>query len=264
MLTSLQRNTLSHRPAVFCLTQWQYSVSCVQAAHGVSLPRAAPHTHLPKGIIMRTSARAAVVGASLIGLSLVPGAAQATPGGPGVSGKVLAQRTVGDTDYVLREITIPPGQATGWHYHDGTLYAYVKHGTLSHFNASCTSDGVYKKGSFLKEPSGADHVHIGENRGRRTSSWRFSTSCRTAPPSPRTLRPPAANCRNAAAVRRLSQLPSLPGQCGIDGSRRSLLRAPRRRRRSMAGTYISRVRATAGPEKPVHRTSDTGRGGTRG
>jgi quercetin dioxygenase-like cupin family protein len=114
---------------------------------------------------MRTSARAAVVGASLTGLSLVPGAAQATPGGPGVSGKVLAQRTVGDTDYILREITIPPGQATGWHYHDGTLYAYVKHGTLSHFNASCTSDGVYRKGSFLKEPSGADHVHIGENRG---------------------------------------------------------------------------------------------------
>jgi len=27
------------------------------------------------------------------------------------------------------------------------------------------SDGGYEKGSFLKEPSDADHVHIGENRG---------------------------------------------------------------------------------------------------
>ena len=114
---------------------------------------------------MRTSARAAVVGACLIGLSLASTTAQAAPGGPGVSGRVLAQRTVGDTDYLLREITIPPGQATGWHYHDGTLYAFVKQGTLSHFDASCASDGVYEKGSFLKEPSGADHVHIGENRG---------------------------------------------------------------------------------------------------
>ncbi|MFF5497881.1 cupin domain-containing protein [Streptomyces aquilus] len=114
---------------------------------------------------MRTSARVAVAGACLMGLSLATTTAQATPGGPGVSGRVLAQRTIGDTDYILREITIPPGQATGWHYHDGTLYAFVKQGTLSHFDASCASDGVYEQGSFLKEPSGADHVHIGENRG---------------------------------------------------------------------------------------------------
>ncbi|QUW89480.1 cupin domain-containing protein [Streptomyces sp. V17-9] len=110
--------------------------------------------------------RAAAAGTCVLGLSLAaPGVAQATPGGPGVSGRILAQHTIGDKDYVLREITIPSGQATGWHYHDGTLYAYVKQGTLSHFDATCASDGVYKKGSFLKEPSGADHVHLGENRG---------------------------------------------------------------------------------------------------
>ncbi|MFK0120836.1 cupin domain-containing protein [Streptomyces sp. NPDC090994] len=114
---------------------------------------------------MRTMLRAVAVGAAVTGLSFVPGAAQATPGGPGVTGTVLAQWSEAGRDYVLREITIPPGQATGWHYHDGTLYAYVRQGTLSHFDATCASDGVYKKGSFLKEPAGADHVHIGQNRG---------------------------------------------------------------------------------------------------
>ncbi|MGW0949415.1 cupin domain-containing protein [Streptomyces sp. NPDC002623] len=113
---------------------------------------------------MNTLSRAGVVGALLAGLS-VPGAAYATPGGPGVTGKVIARSTIGGTDYILREVTIPPGQATGWHFHDGTLYAYVKHGTLSHFNATCASDGVYPEGSSLKEPSGAGNVHIGRNLG---------------------------------------------------------------------------------------------------
>ncbi|GAA2216022.1 cupin domain-containing protein [Nonomuraea monospora] len=91
--------------------------------------------------------------------------AQATPSGPGVVGTIIAQKTVGDTDYILREITIPAGQATGWHYHDGTLYGRIKKGTLSHFDSTCESDGVYPRGSLIQEPSGADHVHIGINRG---------------------------------------------------------------------------------------------------
>ncbi|GAQ51375.1 hypothetical protein a10_01155 [Streptomyces acidiscabies] len=56
--------------------------------------------------------RATTVEAALVVLAL-------TPSGPGVSGRILAQQTIGDHDYTLREITIPPGQATGWHYHDG-------------------------------------------------------------------------------------------------------------------------------------------------
>ncbi len=100
------------------------------------------------------------------GVSLVIGTpAQATPPGPGVVGTIIAQKTVGDTDYILREITIPAGQATGWHYHTGTLYGRVKEGTLSHFDATCKPDGVYPRGSLIEEPSGADQVHIGINRG---------------------------------------------------------------------------------------------------
>ncbi len=113
---------------------------------------------------MRIFFRMGAVGALLAGLSL-PGIAYATPGGPGVTGKVIARSTIGGNDYILREVTIPPGQATGWHFHDGPLYAYVKQGTLSHFDSTCESDGVYSGGSSLKEPSGPDHVHIGQNLG---------------------------------------------------------------------------------------------------
>jgi quercetin dioxygenase-like cupin family protein len=92
-------------------------------------------------------------------------AAQATPPGPGVSGTIIWQKTVAGKDLIKREITIPAGQATGWHWHKGELYARVAQGTLSHFDATCESDGVYPRNSFITEPSGADHVHIGRNLG---------------------------------------------------------------------------------------------------
>jgi quercetin dioxygenase-like cupin family protein len=106
------------------------------------------------------------VAAAAAGLCLPGGTAQATPAGPGVTGKVIVRSTIGGEDYVLREITIPPGESTGWHFHDGRLYGYVQQGTLSHFDSGCASDGVYRAGSSLTEPDGASHVHIGRNLGR--------------------------------------------------------------------------------------------------
>lgn len=115
---------------------------------------------------LRTTLCAGVVATVVAGTILTGGeSALATPPGPGVSGTILSQTTVGDTDYILREITIPAGQATGWHWHRGELYAWVKQGTLSHFNSTCASDGVYPRGRFIQEPSGKDNVHIGINRG---------------------------------------------------------------------------------------------------
>ncbi|MFJ2828379.1 cupin domain-containing protein [Streptomyces sp. NPDC087263] len=113
------------------------------------------------GNVLRTG----VAGTAVLCLSLVAGPAYATPPGPGVTGTVITQTTVGDTDYILREITVPAGQSTGWHYHDGTLYGLVKEGTLSHFDSNCAPDGTYQAGATLTEPSGSDHVHIGRNLG---------------------------------------------------------------------------------------------------
>lgn len=114
---------------------------------------------------MRHALRTALTGAVTATTVLVCGTAQATPPGPGVTARVISQTTVNGIDYTLREITIPPGQSTGWHYHDGPLYGIVKQGTLSHFDSTCASDGVYRTGSTIKEPAGADHVHIGRNLG---------------------------------------------------------------------------------------------------
>lgn len=114
---------------------------------------------------MHKMLRLGIAGAAAISMSVFPAAAYATPPGPGVTGKTLAQTTVAGTDYILREIAIPPGQSTGWHYHDGNLYGSVKQGTLSHFGSSCKSDGVYQAGESVTEPSGSQNVHIGRNLG---------------------------------------------------------------------------------------------------
>ncbi|MET8149958.1 cupin domain-containing protein [Actinoplanes sp. NPDC049668] len=115
--------------------------------------------------IKRHGPRTALAAAVIAGGTLAGGAAHATPPGPGVSGRIIWQRTVGDTDFIRREVTLPAGQATGWHHHDGTLYARVRQGTLSHFAATCASDGVYPTGSTIVEPSGPGNVHIGRNLG---------------------------------------------------------------------------------------------------
>ncbi|MGW5330521.1 cupin domain-containing protein [Streptomyces sp. NPDC004014] len=114
---------------------------------------------------MRRLLRTALVGMVTTAAFLACPAAGATPPGPGVTARTLARTTVGGTDYTLREITVPPGQGTGWHYHDGPLYGVVKQGTLSHFDSGCASDGVYRKGAAIQEPAGPDHVHIGRNLG---------------------------------------------------------------------------------------------------
>ena len=114
---------------------------------------------------MRAATRGLIAGLATAGLALIPAAADATPGS-GVMGTILAQSTVGGKDYILREITIAPGGKTGWHFHDGTLYAFVAQGTLTHPDASCDPT-VYQTGAAFIEPSGADHVHIGLNLGKK-------------------------------------------------------------------------------------------------
>jgi quercetin dioxygenase-like cupin family protein len=115
---------------------------------------------------VKYSGRLALVGAIVAGLSFGATAANATPAGPGVTGTVITETTVGGKHIVVREITLPPGQSTGWHFHDGNLFGYVKQGTLSHFDATCKPDGVYRTGSSIVEPAGSNHVHIGRNLGR--------------------------------------------------------------------------------------------------
>ena len=113
---------------------------------------------------MRNRYRAALASAAVAGMVLIPGVANATASS-GVSGTIISQITIGGKDYILRQITIQPGGTTGWHWHDGTLYAYVARGTLTHTESDCTTTNIYGKGAEFIEPSGSNHVHIGRNLG---------------------------------------------------------------------------------------------------
>lgn len=95
---------------------------------------------------------------------LLPGVAAATPT-IGVTAVTLAKQTVNGKDYVVSDITIEPGGSTGWHVHEGTAYGIVKTGTLTHYAADCSQDGVYGAGDPITDPTGIDHVHIARNLG---------------------------------------------------------------------------------------------------
>jgi quercetin dioxygenase-like cupin family protein len=112
----------------------------------------------------RIHSRIALAATVATGLALTPGVANATPSS-GVSAIIISKVTVGGKDYILRQITIQPGGTTGWHWHDGTLYAYVEQGTLTHTESDCTTTQVYKPGATFIEPSGAGNVHVGRNLG---------------------------------------------------------------------------------------------------
>jgi hypothetical protein len=73
----------------------------------------------------RVHRRLALAGAVAATSALTPGVASATPPS-GVSATTISQRTFLGLDYIEREITIQPGGSTGWHWHDGTLYAYAR------------------------------------------------------------------------------------------------------------------------------------------
>ena len=107
---------------------------------------------------MSSLRRAALAGVALAaGVALVvPGVANATPSS-GVTGTIISKTTIDGKDYILRRITIASGGSTGWHYHDGTLYAFVEQGTLTHDESNCQVDASYGPGSTFIEPSGADH-----------------------------------------------------------------------------------------------------------
>jgi quercetin dioxygenase-like cupin family protein len=102
----------------------------------------------------------------LLVISLIssPARSAATPAS-GVNSVQLNESSQEGRDFIVRDITIDPGGSTGWHWHDGTLVGAIKHGTLTHYSADCSVDGVYNPGDPINEPAGNDHVHLGRNLG---------------------------------------------------------------------------------------------------
>lgn len=104
------------------------------------------------------------IGAGIALAAMTPASARATPP-TGVSAVTLSKQTVGGKDYIVADITIAPGGSTGWHTHRGEIYGVVKTGTLVHYAADCSQDGVYEAGDPITDPTGPDHVHIARNLG---------------------------------------------------------------------------------------------------
>ncbi|ALO07599.1 hypothetical protein AQF52_2003 [Streptomyces venezuelae] len=113
------------------------------------------------------------VAGTVAALPVVPSAAVASPGS-GVSGTVLARGTSdgelrikppeGDTDVVVRTITIAPGGSTGWHHHPGQVIAVVQAGTLTRTFDDSSVEVTSAGGAFV-EASGREHAHVGRNLG---------------------------------------------------------------------------------------------------
>jgi quercetin dioxygenase-like cupin family protein len=97
-------------------------------------------------------------------LATPPAHSAATPPS-GMNGDQLTRSSQEGRDFIVRDVTIGPGGSTGWHWHDGTLVGTVKQGTLTHYSADCSIDGVYNPGDPIVEPAGPDHVHVGRNLG---------------------------------------------------------------------------------------------------
>ncbi|OBA60546.1 cupin [Mycobacterium sp. 1100029.7] len=106
-----------------------------------------------------------IISALVVLAVLAPSAISAATPGTGVKSLQLNQSSQEGRDFVVRDITIDPGGSTGWHWHDGTLVGAIKHGTLTHYSADCSVDGVYNAGDPVTEPAGSDHVHLGRNLG---------------------------------------------------------------------------------------------------
>ncbi|MFJ9341212.1 cupin domain-containing protein [Streptomyces sp. NPDC101733] len=80
--------------------------------------------------------------------------------------QVMARRsgTTAPSELMLREVVIPAGGCTGWHYHRVPLMAVVKSGTLTRILAD-ESREEHTAGDTFVEPAGTGHIHLGRNLG---------------------------------------------------------------------------------------------------
>jgi quercetin dioxygenase-like cupin family protein len=56
-------------------------------------------------------------------------------------------------------LTIPPGVATGWHFHTAPMYAYILEGTLTvtYETESGNVEKIYRAGEAIMEAVGTHH-----------------------------------------------------------------------------------------------------------
>ena len=81
------------------------------------------------------------LGAALGITALVTVCAAPAVAAPGVEVETLSTNTVDGVEYLVAKITVAPGSATGWHYHPGDVFGYIREGTLTHWDNSGGNGG---------------------------------------------------------------------------------------------------------------------------
>ncbi len=114
---------------------------------------------------MKAAKKTMCAGLGTAALALMLAApASATPG-TGVQVETLSKSTVNGVDYIVTQITVAPGGGTGWHYHPGEVFGFIKEGTMTHYDGNCQVDDVFATGVPVKEGVGSGFVHNGRNEG---------------------------------------------------------------------------------------------------
>lgn len=71
-------------------------------------------------------------------------------------------QTKGPVDFMVNRLIIEPGGHTGWHSHPGPNLVTVVSGTVTSYDADCSSR-TYTAGQAFVDPG--EHVHIMRNSG---------------------------------------------------------------------------------------------------
>jgi quercetin dioxygenase-like cupin family protein len=81
-----------------------------------------------------------------------------------VTGEVIKYPSSGQARLTAVEITLQPGQQTGWHLHPVPLFGYVLEGELT-VDYGAKGKRTYRKGDALAEA--INEAHNGRNTGKR-------------------------------------------------------------------------------------------------
>ncbi|MFC4374014.1 cupin domain-containing protein [Nocardia halotolerans] len=82
----------------------------------------------------------------------------------GTASRTLLRLRLPGRELLIRRTRIAPGGTSGWHYHDGTLFVLVTHGTLDHPYLS-RGPAEYRRFRVFREPSGPANTHVARNNG---------------------------------------------------------------------------------------------------
>lgn len=91
---------------------------------------------------------------------LFPAVASATPPS-GITADTIGAVTIAGTTVTARHLVLDPGGTTGWHSHQGPVYALITEGTLARTLADC-SIVTSAPGDIIAEGPG---VHVGTAQG---------------------------------------------------------------------------------------------------